>query len=64
MLSETNQVDRDPRRNFYRDMEKFLKEIMPDENSTNNSITPILLGNWNEESKGTSTSQKLCDEFG
>jgi hypothetical protein len=45
-------------------MKKFLKEIMPDENSTNSKITPILLGDWNEECKGTSTSQKLCDEFG
>jgi hypothetical protein len=64
MLSETNRVDRDPRRNFYRDMKKFLKEIMPDENITNNNITPILLGDWNEECKGISTSQKLCYEFG
>jgi hypothetical protein len=37
---------------------------MPDENSTNNKITPILLGDWNEECKGTSTSQNFCDEFG
>jgi hypothetical protein len=57
MLSETNRVDRNPRRNFYRDMKKFLKEIMPDENIANNNITPILLGDWNEECKGTSTSQ-------
>jgi hypothetical protein len=64
MLSEINRVDRDPRRNFYRDMKEFLKEIMPDENSARNNITPILLGDWNEECKGTSTSQKLCDENG
>jgi hypothetical protein len=38
--------------------------MLPDENSSNNNITPILLGDWNEECKGTSTSQKLCDEFG
>jgi len=61
ILSETNRVDRDPRRNFYRDIKKFLQEFMTDENS---SITPILLGDWNEECKGTSTSQKLCDDFG
>jgi hypothetical protein len=64
MLSETNQVDRDPRRNFYRDMKKFLKELMPDDNNNNNNITPILLGDLNDKCKGTSTSQKLCDEFG
>jgi hypothetical protein len=44
---------------------EILKEIMPNENSNNNNITPILLGDcWNEECKGTSTSQKLCDEYG
>jgi hypothetical protein len=64
MLSETNRVDRDPRRNFHRDMKKFLKEIMPEENSDHSSITPLRLGDWNEECKGTSTSPKLCDEFG
>jgi hypothetical protein len=61
MLSETNRVDRDPRRNFYKDLKKFLNEFLTDEN---NNITPILLGDWNEECKGTSTSQKLCDYFG
>jgi hypothetical protein len=44
-------------------MKKFLKEMIPDENSNSNNITTILLGDWNEECKGTSTSQKLCDEF-
>jgi hypothetical protein len=39
-------------------MKKFLKEIMPHENNTNNNITPVILGDWNEECKGTSTSQK------
>ena len=61
MLSETNRVDRDPRRNFYKDLKAFLTDFTTRDNS---SITPILVGDWNEECKGTSTSQKLCDEFG
>jgi hypothetical protein len=61
MLSETNRVDRDPRRNFYRDIKAFLNNQLTPEN---NKITPIVIGDWNEECKGTATSQKLCDEFG
>jgi hypothetical protein len=61
MLSETNRVDRDPRRNFYRDIKRFLNDFLTGDNIR---TTPILIGDWNEECKGTSTSQKLCDEFG
>lgn len=62
MLSETNRVDRDPRRNFYRDLKLFLnKHLTEDEDKT---VIPILVGDWNEECKGTSNTQKLCDDFG
>ena len=27
------------------------------------NIKPIISGDWNEENKGTSNSQQLCDEF-
>ena len=61
MLSEMNRIDKDPRRNFYRDLKKFMESFLINEVST---VIPILLGDWNEECKGTSTSKKLCEEFG
>ena len=61
MLSEMDRTDKDPRRNFYRDLKKFMESFIINEVST---VVPILLGDWNEECKGTSTSKKLCEEFG
>ena len=61
MLSELDRQDMDPRRNFLKDLKAFLHEMLDDETRT---VMPIILGDWNEECKGTSNSQKLCDEFG
>ena len=62
MLSETDRVDRDPRRNFYRDLKSFIDHFLTDDEDK--TVIPILVGDWNEECKGTSTTQKLCDDFG
>jgi hypothetical protein len=61
LLSELDRTDRDPRRNFYRGLTKFVKSYTSREDI---SVTPILIGDWNEECKGTSSSQKVCDDFG
>ena len=61
MLSEQNKTDLDPRRNFYRDMCKFLRKF---EKDTEQTVLPLLIGNWNEECMGRSNSKKLCDKFG
>jgi hypothetical protein len=61
MLSEMDRIDKDPRRNFYRDLKKFIESFLTNETST---ILPIILGDWNEECKGTSASKKLCEELG
>ena len=62
MLSETDRVDRDPRRNFYRDLKSFLDTFITDDEDR--TVIPILVGDWNEECKGSSTTQRLCDDFG
>ena len=61
LLSERNRTDTDPRRNFYRDMCKFLQKFKKD---TEQKVRPLLIGDWNEECMGSSNSKKLCDEFG
>jgi len=61
LLSEMDRTDRDPRRNFYRDLTKFVKSYTTRKDI---AVTPILIGDWNEECKGTSSSQKICNEFG
>ena len=60
MLSERNKTDCDPRRNFSKDMSKFLRRF---EKETEQKVLPILIGDWNEECMGRSISKKLCDEF-
>ena len=62
MLSESDRADKDPRRDFYRDIKNFLSQYVNNENNDNNVI-PILIGDWNEECKGRSNTQKLCDDF-
>ena len=32
--------------------------------NSEDTIVPIILGDWNEECAGTSNAQKLCDQFG
>ena len=61
LLSEMDRTDTDPRRNFFHDIKTFIKGIVDKDNV---ETTPIIIGDWNEECKGTSTSQKLCNEFG
>jgi hypothetical protein len=61
LLSEMNRTDKDPRRNFYRDLKKFMESFLTNEES---SVIPFIIGDWNEECKGSSSSKKLCDEFG
>ena len=57
MLSERNRTDCDPRRNFYKDMGKFLRKF---EKETEQKVLPILIGDWNEECMGRSNSKKNC----
>jgi hypothetical protein len=61
LLSERDSTDRDPRRNFFKDIKDFITKFLSQEDST---VIPFILGDWNEECKGTSSSQKLCNEFG
>jgi hypothetical protein len=62
LLSEMDQTDLDPRRNFYQDLKQFICTHTKTNDGT--EVTPILIGDWNEKCKGSSTSQKLCNEFG
>ncbi|OEU05830.1 hypothetical protein FRACYDRAFT_257959 [Fragilariopsis cylindrus CCMP1102] len=62
LLSEMDRNDLDPRRNFYRDLKQLICTHTTYNNET--EVTPIIIGDWNEECKGSSTSQKLCNEFG
>ena len=64
MLSEMNRNDCDPRRNFYKDMCKFIKSFEKKEKKNDKQVLPMLIGDWNEECIGKSNSKKLCDEFG
>ena len=51
----------DPRTNFLTDLKAFLHKHI---NTPHTNQVPIILGDWNEECNGTSTSQKLCDFLG
>ena len=64
MLSEMNREDCDPRRNFYIDMCKFIKNFIKKEKKKDKQVLPMLIGDWNEECIGKSNAKKLCDEFG
>ena len=64
MLSEMNQDDCDPRRNFYKDMYKFIKTFVKKEKKKDKQVIPMLIGDWNEECIGKSNATKLCDGFG
>jgi hypothetical protein len=61
LLSEMDRTDKEPRRNFYRDLKEFIGSYV---NQEGGNVTPLIIGDWNEECKGTSASQKLCNEFG
>ena len=59
-----NRNDCDPRRNFYKDMCKFIKSFVKKGKKANKQVLPMLIGDWNEECVGKSNLKKLCDEFG
>ncbi len=61
MLSQMDRPTFDPRPNFFIDLKHFLHQHV---NTASTPTIPIILGDWNEECTGTSTSQKLCDSFG
>ncbi|OEU15138.1 hypothetical protein FRACYDRAFT_239817 [Fragilariopsis cylindrus CCMP1102] len=61
LLSEMDRPDTEPRRNFYRDLKEFIEGFV---NGDGTNVVPMIIGDWNEECKGTSNSQKLCNEFG
>ena len=61
ILSERNRSDCDPRRNFYKDVCKFIQRF---KKKTDKQVLPILISDWNEECIGRSNSKQLCDEFG
>ena len=56
-----NQDDCDPRRNFYIDMCKFIKNFAKKEKKKDKQVLSILIGDWNEECIGKSNTKKLCD---
>ena len=60
LLGEMGRKDIDPRRNFKRDLTQFIKSHL----KRNKHMVPMIIGDWNEECKGTSTSMFMCDEFG
>ena len=45
LLSERDSTDRDPRRNFFKDIKDFIQKYISIEEST---IVPIIIGDWNE----------------
>jgi hypothetical protein len=61
MLSEMDKTDTNPRRNFRRDLITFNKSKV---NKANTNVIPIIMGDWNEECKGSSNSQIICNELG
>ena len=64
MLSEMNRNDFDPKRDFYKDMCKFIKKFVKKEKKNDKQFVPILIGDWNKECIGKSNSKVLCDKFG
>ena len=60
LLSLMNRKNTDPRSNFKKDLKQFIREIQ----SKYKKIRPIILGDWNEECKGSSASMEICHEFG
>ena len=60
MLLELDRNNTDLRRNLLRDLKLFLRKKLNDETR---HIKPIILGDWNEECKGTSNSQKHYVKF-
>ena len=55
-----NRRNTDPRTNFRLDLKRFVQDIQ----KKYKNIRPIILGDWNEECKGTAVSMEMCHEFG
>ena len=60
LLSQMNRRNTDPRTNFKLDLKQFVKDIQ----KKYKNIRPIIIGDWNEECKGTAASMEMCHEFG
>ena len=52
--------DTNPTRNFRKDIIALLAKLKEE----NEELIPIIVGDWNEECKGGSSSKELCNEFG
>ena len=63
LLSELNREDTNPRRNFLRDMKDFLHQKIDNHKEDGIQLEPMLMGDWNEECRGSSNAQNICDEF-
>jgi hypothetical protein len=60
LLREIHRTDTEPRRNFYQGLEELIGVFVDQEGTK----VPLFLGDWNEECKETSASQKLYNDFG
>ena len=60
LLSQMNRRNTDPRTNFKLDLKQFVKDIQ----KKYKNIRPIIIGDWNEECRGTAASMEMCHEFG
>ena len=52
--------DTNPTRNFQKDIIALLAKLKDE----NDKLIPIIVGDWNKECTGGSTSNQLCNEFG
>ena len=63
ILSEMNREDTNPRRNFLRDIKAFLHQKIDNHKEDGIQLEPMLMGDWNEECRGSSNAQRICNEF-
>ena len=60
LLSQMDWKDTNPTRNFRKDIIALIAKLKDE----NDELIPIIVGDWNKECTGGSTSNQLCDEFG
>merc|ERR1711884_74382 len=60
LLSQMDRKDTNPTRNFQKDISALLAKLKEE----NDELILIIVGDWNEECNGGSTSNELCNEFG
>ena len=58
-----NREDTNPRRNFLRDIKAFLHQKIDNHKEDGIQLEPMLMGDWNEECRGSSNAQQICNEF-